>query len=48
LVPDWLAEVVRPQPAPPPWSDTPGALVPFGVLAAVRALLGVLGSGKRL
>lgn len=47
MVPDWLAEVVRPQPAPPPWPDMIRAAVaicvPLAVaFAAGRPALGVL------
>ena len=47
VVPEWLAEVVRPQPAPLPWPDMIRAAlaicVPLGVAFAVgRAALGVL------
>jgi uncharacterized membrane protein YccC len=47
LVPDWLAEVVRPRPAPLPWPDMIRAFlaicVPLGAALAVgKATLGVL------
>jgi uncharacterized membrane protein YccC len=47
VVPDWLAEVVRPKPAPPPWPDMIRAAlaicVPLSVAFAVgRGTIGVL------
>jgi uncharacterized membrane protein YccC len=46
VVPDWLAEVVRPKPAPPPWPEMLRALlatcVPLSISLALGSTLGVL------
>ncbi|HJY72346.1 MAG TPA: hypothetical protein VJ347_11250, partial [Streptosporangiaceae bacterium] len=47
IVPDWLAELVRPKPAPPPWPDMIRAAlaicVPLGVAFAVgKTTIGLL------
>jgi uncharacterized membrane protein YccC len=47
VVPDWLAELVRPKPAPPPWGDmiraTLAICVPLGVAFAVgKTTIGLL------
>jgi uncharacterized membrane protein YccC len=46
VVPDWLAEVVRPKPAPPPWPQMLRALLavclPLSISLALGSTLGVL------
>ena len=46
VVPDWLAEVVRPKPAPPPWPQMVRALLavclPLSISLALGSTLGVL------
>jgi uncharacterized membrane protein YccC len=47
IVPDWLAELVRPKPAPPPWPDmirtTLAVCLPLGVAFAVgKTTIGLL------
>lgn len=48
VVPDWLAELVRPKPAPLPWPDMIRAALaiclPLGIAFALLSTIGDIGS----